>query len=362
MKTLQQAPAGAASGLYRLGVELRLAAYRRGWLRIRRLPVPVISVGNLETGGTGKTPHVALIAAHFRDRGIRTAVLSRGYRGTATGPGAVISTPEKVVGTVEAGGEEPFWLAGTLPGVPVLVGKDRYRSGLWARERFGSDLVILDDGFQHLELARQADLLLLPAPRLFGNGRLLPAGPLREPKREIRRADLILITHSEMIPQETLPALISPIRERHPAVPVFFSRHEPQRLWQFPGARPLDLDGLRDRTVLAFCGLARPASFLFSLDTLGARVVRMIPYRDHHPYRFGDVQALARRAASLGVEAVVTTEKDILKIADWPSAAPPLFVLGVQARVAEPGFWKCLEEKIRKQPLSNPDRYAAAGL
>jgi tetraacyldisaccharide 4'-kinase len=278
------------------------------------------------------------------------AILSRGYRGTETGSGAIISTPEKIVGTIEAGGEEPYWLAEHLPGVPVLVGKNRFRSGLIAGERFQSELIILDDGFQHLGLARRVNLLLLAAPHLFGNGRLLPAGTLREPAEEIRRANLVLITHAERMAEAGRPDLVSAVRALHPIVPLFFSGHEPWKLWDFPGRCPGPLAGLRDKPVLAFCGLAQPDSFRFSLESLGARVVRMVPFRDHHAYRPEDLERLARLAVSLRVEAVVTTEKDILKIGDWPTQAPPLQVLAVRAAIPDPAFWTCLEEILQRDP------------
>ena len=202
---------------------------------VHRLPLPVISVGNLVVGGSGKTPHTALIADHFKRRGKKVVILSRGYGGEKSTKGAVISSPEQIIGTWREGGEEPFWLATHLPGVAVVIGKNRYQAGLLSRERWGVDLAILDDGFQHVGLKREVDILLIPAHQPFGKGGLLPLGTLREPRNQIKRADMVIVSHAEMITPEEQPTLKRQIKAVHPEVPIFFSRHVPQGLWKYPG-------------------------------------------------------------------------------------------------------------------------------
>ncbi|MBI5585976.1 MAG: tetraacyldisaccharide 4'-kinase [Deltaproteobacteria bacterium] len=332
-------------GLYRLGISTRLALYRRGWLPVRRLPFPVISVGNLTVGGSGKTPHVALIAAYFKKKGIRVVVLSRGYGGEKSRSGAVIATDREIVGTVEEGGEEPYWLAEHLPGVPVIIGRNRYRSGMLAFERFQAQLAVLDDGYQHLALARDMNILLLPAHRPFGEGGLLPIGTLREPESQIKRADLLVITQAEMVPEENRPALQTRIQARRPQTPLFFSSHEPRSLWRFPGREPQPLSWLKDKRVLAFCGLARPESFAHSLRAAGAEVARLVPFRDHYGYREKDLRRLARQAEEAEAAAVVTTEKDALKLPDW-LGGPPLFVLQIEVVLPDPEFWRRMDSVL----------------
>ena len=192
--------------------------------RPRGLPLKVISIGNLTAGGTGKTPHAALVARYLQDQGIKTAVLSRGYRGTKMKEGAVISDRESIRGTLEEGGEEPYWLALKLPGIPVVIGKDRYRSGLLCFQKWQTEWVILDDGFQHLGLKREIDILLLSSHFLFDSEKLLPLGFLREPIEEMRRADIILITHAERLNFSQQEVMAGEIRSRVSFHPGFFFR------------------------------------------------------------------------------------------------------------------------------------------
>jgi tetraacyldisaccharide 4'-kinase len=338
-----------AAGLYRWGISGRLALYRRGWLPVRRLPFPVISVGNLTVGGSGKTPHVALIASHFHRKGVRVVVLSRGYGGTKSREGAVIATEGEIVGTLAEGGEEPYWLAENLPGVPVIIGRDRFRSGMVARERFQAQLAVLDDAYQHLGLARDMNILLLPARDPFGRGGLLPLGTLREPESQIERADLIVITQADMVAEEGRTVLETQVRARHPGAPVFFSSQEARSLRRLPGGAARPPAWLKGKRILAFCGLARPESFAHSLRAAGAEIGRLVPFRDHYVYREKDLVVLARLAEEIRAAAVVTTEKDALKLPEWPGAAP-LWVLQNQVALADPEFWRRLEAVLPAAP------------
>jgi tetraacyldisaccharide 4'-kinase len=215
--------------LYGIGVCLRLWLYRMQLLPSRRLPLKVISIGNLVVGGTGKTPHTALLAGYLQKKGIRVAVLSRGYRGTKMKEGAIISNGQTILGSVEEGGEEPYWLAQKLPEVPVVVGQDRYRSGLLCDQKWGIQWAVLDDGFQHLSLKREINILLLSGHQPYGPGGLLPLGRLREPIREMRRADIILCTHAERLEPAERNDLKNEIQSRIPTLPVFFFRTQTSR-------------------------------------------------------------------------------------------------------------------------------------
>ena len=188
------APLGLLSFFYGWVLEARLFLFRRGIYKTHSLPCKVISVGNLTLGGTGKTPFVRLIAEMVRDRGYRTAILSRGYKGKFQGPHEIVSDGERVFMDAAKAGDEPCLLAEKLRGIPIIVGRERWVSGQFAVDRFRTEVAILDDGFQHLSLKRDLNLLLIDSASPFGNGKLFPRGVLREPLDQIARADAITLT------------------------------------------------------------------------------------------------------------------------------------------------------------------------
>ncbi len=187
-------PLTVISWIYAIVIRIRQMLYRRGLFKTRQLPCKVISVGNVTLGGTGKTPLVIALARELRKRGITVGILSRGYKGMKEKIGGVVSDGKRILLTPAEAGDEPFMLARQLSDIPVFVGKKRYAMGTYAHKRFGMDCLILDDGFQHLGIKRDADIVLIDARRRFGNGRLFPRGPLREPLRCLRRASLLVLT------------------------------------------------------------------------------------------------------------------------------------------------------------------------
>ena len=228
--------AGAAilARLYGLGAGLRRSLYTRGLLRTKKLPAPVVSVGNLTVGGTGKTPVVACLARLLQDRGRRLAILSRGYGGGTLGV-TCISDGQKTYHKPPAVGEEPYWLARTLPGVAVYTGACRYAAGLAAWEEFRPDLFLLDDGFQHMQLHRDLDLVLLDAASPFGNGYLLPRGPLREPRVALQTPQIIVLTRFEAERHQAQRAYIQRVC---PDKTVLTATIVPVRVTSYPGGRP----------------------------------------------------------------------------------------------------------------------------
>ena len=338
-----------ASGLYGSGMRFRFWLYRRHLLTTRGLPLKVISIGNLAAGGTGKTPHAALVARYLQKKGIKTAVLSRGYRGTKVKEGAVISDTGSLRGTLEEGGEEPYWLAQKLPGIPVVIGKNRYRSGMLCFQKWQTEWVILDDGFQHLNLKREIDILLLPGHQPLGSGRLLPLGFLREPIEEMRRADIILITHAERLDFSQREDMAGEIRSRVPAIPVFFSEHKPKVLWSYPNKKEIPLSELAGKQVVGFCGLASPESFIFSLKQLQADPVNLVEFPDHHYYREKDKRSLEILCRSLKNNWLVTTEKDALKLGKWEPTDLQILVLGIEVEIEGDAFWELLDLKIGQE-------------
>mgnify|MGYP001431454970 CR=1 FL=1 len=305
---------------YRGAVAARNRLYDQGLLRQERLPCPVISVGNLTVGGTGKTPTVILLAAMLREKGRRPAVLSRGYGGSARSGVTVVSDEKRILTGWRQSGDEPVLIAGAVPGVPVLTGPKRILTGRAAVERFGADVLILDDAFQHRALYRDLDIVMLDAARPFGSGHLLPRGPLREPREALRRAHLLIRTGGAdtAIPPQGLPPL-----------PVFSGVHRPRGLVDAATGHMEPLVALRGTKVLGFAGIGSPEAFRQSLTTLGAQVVAFQPFPDHHPYTLTDIEALRRQAGERGAGRIITTEKDGVRLADFPDFLAGLSLLRI---------------------------------
>lgn len=321
---------GFSSLLYRGGVAARNRLYDFGLLRQAKLPCSVISVGNLTVGGTGKTPTVIYLAGLLRERGRRPAILSRGYGGRAGGPVNVVSDGNRIRMAWGEAGDEPVLIARALSGVPVLTGARRRLTGRAAVDRFGADVLILDDAFQHRSLFRNLDVVLMDAAKPFGNGRLLPAGPLREPAASLRRAHLIIRTGSE-------GEAFEPDPHTAPDLPFFRGIRRPLGIVEGQTGRLFPADSLHGAKVCAFAGIARPESFRRSLTALGAEVLSFMPFPDHHPYTRPDVIALMRLAKEKGADRIVTTEKDGIRLADFPDFLADLSVLRIGMEVTPPG-------------------------
>jgi tetraacyldisaccharide 4'-kinase len=304
-----------AAAFYGFAVRARAAAYDRGAIPQRRLPVPCISVGNLSVGGTGKTPLVAWVVEQLLAAGSRPAVVSRGYGGSERGPARVPAAG----GSADAArfGDEPALLAARFPQVPVVVGRDRHAAGTLAARGAGATVVIADDAFQHRRLARDLDIVVVDAARGLGNGRLLPAGPLREGPEALARAGAVVLNGVGAAPEAgELRRSLARLAQR-----AFFAESDVA----FAGWRDACSGQAAELPpgtgVYAFCGIANPGSFRRTLERQGLRLLGWEVFRDHHPYREGELDALARAAAA-GAAAAVTTEKDAVRIPRWPGAAP----------------------------------------
>jgi len=337
-----------AAWIYGLATEWRNRRYATGARPAERLAHPVLAVGNLTVGGTGKTPVVAHLAAELQRRGWCPAILSRGYRrqGERGEAVAVVSDGATLRLGPEDAGDEPVLLARRLPGVPVLCHRRRSIAGRWAEANLAVNLFILDDGFQHRALDRDCNLLLLDGAEPLGNGRLLPAGPLREHPHGMRRADLILLTRCTA-PAAALP----PDAARHaPGVPVFSSDFVPAGLVDGDGRAAGALDAIQGRRAVAFCGLARPETFFGMLESAGIALVSRLAFADHQTY---DAAARERIAAACRCDApdvLLTTEKDLVKLppGPWPC---PLRAVSIAVRVHQPGWLDAVEARLTtRQP------------
>jgi tetraacyldisaccharide 4'-kinase len=303
------APAGAVFGA---AAALRARLYDRGVLRRQELGGPVISVGNLAVGGRGKTPLVARIAAVLRDSGQRVAILSRGYGGTSGGKPLLVSDGESVLATAEVAGDEPVLLARALPGVLVAVGGGRADAGRMVEARFGRCVHVLDDGFQHLALARDLDLVSVDAADLSGHP--MPEGALRERPSALLRADLVLLAARN---GAAIPAPLDPART--------LRWHRRSMGFASPEGRSRPMPA----RAFVLAAIAAPERLLADLDALGCRVVGQALFRDHHRFTAAELASAATAAAAAAADAVVTTEKDAVRLA-W-TATTPLVVHRIEA-------------------------------
>jgi tetraacyldisaccharide 4'-kinase len=338
------------SFLYRLGVGLRLAAMKKR--RKKELPGFTLSVGNLTAGGTGKTPAAITIAGWARDEGYNVAVLSRGYRGSYNKRVFVVSDGHDIKAGPDQAGDEPFLMARRLNGVPVLVSKDRYLAGLIAHERFGTDFFILDDGFQHLILKRDLDIVLIDASNPFGNGHLLPWGPLREPVKQLQRADAVIFSRygSGHSGDDTEKALKERLEEK-----VFFmADHRPEKV-VFPFKdSAYGPEFLKGKRIAAFAGIARPDSFRETLISLGADLVSFKGFKDHYLFSVDEFRGLVAEKESRGAEYLMSTEKDWVRLEGLIPEYPDMAFLGVQFAFVSgrEEFFDMVKERIKKRLIS----------
>jgi tetraacyldisaccharide 4'-kinase len=320
---------------YQWAVRTRILFYNIGLLKTKRLPCPVISVGNITVGGTGKTPLVMLLARGLKERGIKIAILSRGYKRKQNSD-SLVSDGQNLFLSPAAAGDEPYLMANVLKGVPILVGKDRFMTGQMVLERFGVRGLLLDDGYQHLHLHRDLNILLIDSNVGFGDGHLLPRGILREPLSHLQRADLFVLTKVKDI--KACQSLERKLNEIHPRAQVFHSHYEPTGLISSKGERE-DFQAFRGKKVLALSGIANPDYFSSLLRRCGMEIGKELIFPDHHFYTRGDLACIEE--SSKGMDQVVTTEKDMLKLQNSSIGHLPIQALHIEMKIwEEEAFFK----------------------
>jgi tetraacyldisaccharide 4'-kinase len=302
-----------ASIVYGVLAGMRRLFYAIGILRTVKLPVRVISVGNLTAGGTGKTPFVEHLARWFTRKNLRVAIVARGY------------------GRIDAARDDEE-LASTIDGVARFTGADRVAACRRAIAEFRPDVVILDDGFQHLRIERDLDILLVDATDPFANGRLLPAGLLRERPAAATRADLIVLTRADQAAPEALASLRERLYQLTTGVPAIEAVHRPVAVRLLLSKKRQGLDWLKGRSLFAFCAIGNPESFRRTLEAAGAKVEKLVAFPDHHRYVPLEVRRLTAEAQEFMAEALVTTEKDAAKL-DPDAFSLPLVALRVEIEV-----------------------------
>ena len=338
------------SWLFSAAAQTRLWLYRKRILHDQPLGCLVVVVGNLTVGGTGKTPVVEKFARALRDRGRKVAILSRGYKSKsvplwqrfwwrlthveAPAP-RIVSDGTTVLLDSESAGDEPYMLARNLPGVIVLVDKDRVKAGEYAIKKFGCDTLVLDDGFQYLPLKGRLNLLLVDKTNPFGNGHLLPRGILREPIKHLKRASYVFLTKSNGQRDPELEALIA---SHNPNVDIIECAHRPRHLQRFgmasdaPDVRE-PLEFLKGRRVFAFSGIATPESFEKFLRDLGAKLVGRERFLDHYRFEKEDLEELFAMAKQERADCLVTTEKDAVRISEDLVCPLPLYYLRLEIEI-----------------------------
>jgi tetraacyldisaccharide 4'-kinase len=334
------------SALYGVGVRVRNSLFRRGIRKRFDVGKPVISVGNLTTGGTGKTPLVVLLASHLAAEGSRVCVLTRGYGRSSRGR-VIVSDNSGVLSDVTAAGDEPFLLAENLRGrAAVVCDRNRVAAARWAIENLDSQIFVLDDAFQHQQIQRAVNVVTIDATNAFGNGKLLPAGILRESLSGIKRADCIVITRANE--SSALEQLRAEINHLTGSIPTFVSHIK------LTDVRALDRrNSAADLTArkipfAAFCGIGNPNSFFTLLRSERYDVVYTRKFADHHNYTQGDIEQLVRDASARGAQAMVTTSKDSVKLRSLTFELPCYVVdAAIQIDQAE-AFFRLVNDLIQR--------------
>jgi len=294
------------SRIYGFVVKTRIFFYKKGILKCVLLPVPVISVGNITVGGTGKTPIVEYIARYLQAKGKRVAILSRGYAASIKQENN--SSGENICN------DEYLLFKENIPDVPHLLNKDRIKSGLEAIKHFQAECLVLDDGFQHLRLARDLNIVIIDALNPFGHEQIIPRGMLREPLEGLKRADMIMLSHVDQCSRDKVVVITNRLREITGDVPVVETVHRPICLESAKDAAKLDIHCLRSKRVFVFCAIGNPVSFRKSIENLGAELAGFRVFPDHHVYTLSELQELNAEAQSMKPDAIVITQKDRVKI------------------------------------------------
>ena len=325
--------AGACLSIgYKAGLALRERGYNLGILKTSPLDIPVISIGNLTVGGTGKTPLTMVLGRHLGET-YKVAVVSRGYKRESPQDPLIVSNGKEVLASPQESGDEPYLMARSLPGVAVVVGSNRYQAAKLAVEQLNTQVVLLDDGFQNKRIKKDLELLLIDAHKGFGNCEVLPAGPLREPLEAARRADLAILVKKGDAPVN--PRVAEMVKSTVPHLPietVEMGLVGLKRITEGNLEKALPIEELKGTRVVAFCGIGNPNSFFRMLEEKGLRVVEKRVFPDHHRYSQKELAAIVEVQRSLGCPYVVTTAKDAVNLPPPPYPEDLLVAeLGIKA-------------------------------
>jgi len=348
--------------VYGGAVKLREALYKNSVLGSKKLPCFVISIGNITVGGTGKTPMTIKVAQIIRRLGYKVAIISRGYKGGAEKTGGIVSNGHTIFMEPEKAGDEPFMMAAKLKNIPVVVGQNRCKAGRLAIQEFGPDVIVLDDAFQHLNLKRDIDIVLLDCRRPFGNAHLLPRGILREPISALKRSDAFVLTRFDSASDYIRQAAMDKIESLAPGKPVFRSFHVPNLYKPANDKKSMPCIKLQNfapgllygRRVVAFSGLAGNSDFRRTVESLKCDLIDFFEFPDHHKYTEMDLQRIIQSSINAQAEFILTTEKDYVRISGetlWPVE---IVVVGIELSLGDDesafiDFIKTRLKEIRKR-------------
>lgn len=348
------------SYLYEFGVCFKLSLYKSGIKKPERLPCCVISIGNITVGGTGKTPTAQKMAGIIKDLGYRVVILNRGYRSHWGKDIGVVSDGEKIYMTAYEAGDEAYLMAKTLPGIPVIIGKNRAITGKYAVEKMQAEVIIMDDGYQHWQLERDLDIVLVDTLNMFGNGCVLPRGTLREPLENLDRGDLFLFTKTDQSSALSRVQLRKTIAKYNSRAPIIESIHHPKNFveiadWYKGIAQSYkDLSELQGKDVMVFSAIGNPSSFEQTLSSIGLNILEAVRYPDHHDYGMLEMQYIGDLAKKKNAVAMITTAKDAVKIPTeyiYSDRKIPLYILNMEIQVTD-GMDKlrdCVNNAIKKE-------------
>ncbi len=348
------------SYLYEFGVCCKLGLYRSGLKSREKLPCCVISIGNITVGGTGKTPTAQKMAVIIKNMGYRVVILNRGYRSHWGKDIGVVSNGEKIFMTAYEAGDEAYLMAKTLPGVPVVIGKNRAVTGRYAVEKLGAEVIIMDDGYQHWQLERDLDVVLVDTLNMFGNGCVLPRGTLREPLKNLDRGDLFLLTKTDQSSKISRLQLRNTIEHYNGNAPVVESVHHPKNFVEIAdwykgiNVSVKELEDLKGKDVMVFSAIGNPSSFEQTLISIGLNILEAVRYPDHHDYGMLEMQYINERASSLKAVAMIATAKDAVKIPTefiYSEREIPLYILNMDICITEgrDKFLEYVENAIKKE-------------
>ena len=352
------------SYVYGFGARVNLWMYEIGILSRRKLKCCVISIGNITVGGTGKTPTAQRVALMIQKMGYRVVILNRGYRSHWDKPVGVVSDGKKIYMTSYEAGDEAYLMAKMMPGIPVVIGKNRDVTGSYAVEKLNAEVIIMDDGYQHWQVNRDLDIVLVDTLNLFGNGFLLPRGILREPLSHLDRADMFLFTKADQSSQLTRTHLADNIRQYNKEAPVVESIHHAKEFVEiadwYKGIQEhtLPLEELKGKRVMVFSAIGNPSSFEQSVSGCGLEILEAIRYPDHHDYGMLEMQYIGERANELKADALITTGKDAVKIPTefiYFNRDIPLYVMNMDIMMTRNGetFDRKLADTVREVVSQN---------
>lgn len=348
------------SWIYDFGVRTKLGLYKWGIKVTHELPCCVISIGNITVGGTGKTPTAQKMAQIIKAMGYKVVILNRGYRSHWNKDIGVVSNGKKTFMTANEAGDEAYLMAKTLPGVPVVIGKNRAITGEYAVKELGAEVIIMDDGYQHWPLKRDLDVVLVDTLSMFGNGAVLPRGTLREPLQNLDRGDLFLLTKTDQSSKLSRMQLRSTIANYNNRAPVIESVHNPKNFVEIADwykgidENTKELEILKEKDVIVFSAIGNPSSFEQTISSIGLNIVEAVRYPDHHDYGMIEMQYINERASSKNAVAIITTAKDAVKIPTefiYSNREIPLYILNMDICITEglDKFKEIIANAIKKE-------------